>query len=103
MVPPWRLDLCRPHDRLVRSSRLLLSLLLPQPGFDREGPQLMPFDLDILINAPWSIDDFRRIEYGRTAGHGGTCRLRSQRVWGRSLKVEPIGVIPGGKGLPDTR
>jgi len=64
---------------------------------------MMTFDLDILLNVPWRIDDRRRIEDGRTTGDGGTCRLRSHRVGGVSLKMEPIGIILGGKGFADTR
>jgi len=46
VAPRWRLDLFRPYERLLLSLSLMLSLLLPQPGFDRERLQMMTFDDD---------------------------------------------------------
>src|SRR5439155_6843088 len=80
LVPRRRLDPFRRQEGLSLPFGLLLSSLLPQPGFDRERPQLMTFDLDILCDAPWRMNDFRRIEDGRAPGDGGQCCRRSHRV-----------------------
>src|SRR5256712_501454 len=73
LVPRRRLDPFRRQESLSLPFGLLLSSLLPQPGFDCERPQLMTFDLDILCDAPWSMNDFRRIEDGRAPGDGDQC------------------------------
>ena len=102
-MPRRRLDPFRRQEGLSLPFGLLLSSLLPQPGFDRERPQLMTFDLDILCDAPWRMNDFRRIEDGRAPGDGGQCCRRSHRVGGVSLQMEPMGIALRGEGLPDTR
>src|SRR6266852_1544186 len=55
----------------------------------------MPFDLDVLRNAP------RRIEDGRAAGDRGHVRLRRKRGEGVGLQGEPMRVVLGGEGFAD--